>query len=509
MRVLIHLYKKPYVLCQDFFLRKKKEIVTTFYRLIKIIDCDAKSIHEAIKSQLERDKLKVENLVGIGFDGASVMVGKHKSVTVLFKKELTDLIVMRCVCHSLHLCTEKAADKLPSRLDYFVKEIHNFFSNSPKRWEEYKKLYEDVNQNQKHICKKIQGLSGTRWLARFDATETILDQWRVLEKYFSLHKDDSYAASLLYDTMSRAPYKAFLVFLKSELKNVVQLNMLFQSDNIEPTKLFEDLYLLYKNLLNKIVVPGRLQKVSDDDLVSFDFKSHVMHTAAINFGYNFECIAKNINPTDLEDVRERCKSFLIELAENIQIRLPDNLSVLKTLADLHPKVATSQLKPNLNNILTQFHRTSLYGNKNDIESEWNNLHNKSWSALNNSVDFYAQVHDDCDAAGYKRFKNIAKFAIALLTVPISNASVERAFSIYSVFKNKLRNKLSLELLQSLMMVRFSIQRNFSSCVNFTPCPDMLKMFNVKMYDFKNTDTNEEQEANEFFEIINELGISII
>lgn len=45
-------------------------------------------------------------------------------------------------------------------------------------------------------------------------------------------------------------------------------------------------------------------------------------------------------------------------------------------------------------------------------------------------------------------------------------------------------------------------------MNFAPCPSMLKMFNVKMYDFKNTDTNEEQEANEFFEIINELGINI-
>ena len=49
--------------------------------------------------------------------------------------------------------------------------------------------------------------------------------------------------------------------------------------------------------------------------------------------------------------------------------------------------------------------------------------------------------------------------MALLTVPISNASVERAFSIYSVLKNKLRNKLSLELVQSLMMARFSLQKN--------------------------------------------------
>lgn len=62
-------------------------------------------------------------------------------------------------------------------------------------------------------------------------------------------------AEQLYDIMKRLPFKAFLVFLKCELKNVIQLNMLFQSDHVDPTKFFEDFFLLYENILDKIGVP--------------------------------------------------------------------------------------------------------------------------------------------------------------------------------------------------------------------------------------------------------------
>ena len=126
-----------------------------------------------IKSQLEHDGLSLQNLVGIGVDGANVMVGKHNSVTAILKKELQDLIVVKCICHSLHLCAERAAETLPRQLEFMVREIHNWFAYSFKRIEEDKNLYETINNNRN--IKKVQGLSGTRWLARFDAINTILD----------------------------------------------------------------------------------------------------------------------------------------------------------------------------------------------------------------------------------------------------------------------------------------------------------------------------------------------
>ncbi|XP_037939760.1 uncharacterized protein LOC119672716 [Teleopsis dalmanni] len=153
------------------------------------------------------------------------------------------------------------------------------------------------------------------------------------------------------------------------------------------------------------------------------------------------------------------------------------------MSNLDPKVATSQVKPGLQEFF-KIYRTDVFGVKQDVENEWHQLQNKKWTHLSNTEEFYAEVSEDKDAAGNSRFKNVAKFATALLSLPFSNASVERAFSIYSIIKNKLRNKLSPEMLQALMMVRYTLQRQ-GSCINFNPTPAMLNKFDYKMYDFKN------------------------
>ncbi|KAL1487982.1 hypothetical protein ABEB36_015362 [Hypothenemus hampei] len=347
--------------------------------------------------------------------------------------------------------------------------------------------------------KKIQGLSGTRWLARYEAICTILNQWEELKLLFFMSKNDDkcYMARQLYDIMNNVELKAFLVYLKYELRSVIQLNLVFQGDTtVEPTKVFDDLYSLYKNLLQKIVVPSQLEKVRDANLIEFDFIKYLMHSSSIYFGYDFHEITKNINPTTLSLMKETCKTFLVRLAEQIRLRLPENLETLKMISNLHPKIATSQVRPQLTNVIEKFQRNDVFGDKNFIESEWNQLQNIHWIKLDNSVDFYTEVSDNCDAAGHKRFANISKFAFSLLSIPLSNASVERAFSIYGNIKNKLRNRLSIENLQSIMMVRFNLQRN-GSCTNFEPTQEMLNLFKVDMYDYKNSNV-----AKEVTEIIN-------
>ncbi|XP_057324621.1 uncharacterized protein LOC130667150 [Microplitis mediator] len=63
-----------------YFSKKKKKIITTFYRLVKISDATANGIHSALTKQLETDGLPLKNLVGIGVDGANVNVGVNHSM---------------------------------------------------------------------------------------------------------------------------------------------------------------------------------------------------------------------------------------------------------------------------------------------------------------------------------------------------------------------------------------------------------------------------------------------
>jgi len=128
---------------------------------------------------------------------------------------------------------------------------------------------------------------------------------------------------------------------------------------------------------------------------------------------------------------------------------------------------------------------------------------QKWINTSTSADFYFEVYNDTDSAGCKRFENISKFGLAFATVPISNASVERAFSIYNVIKNKLRNRLSIEMLQNIMMVRFTLLRKFNgSCINFHPTKNMLALFNVTMYNFKNVSDFESEENDIILDVFN-------
>lgn len=231
---------KLFCLMIKYFSETKKKIVTTFYRLIEIESGDAITLTTVFKNQILEDGLKFENLVGIGVDGANVMVGIHNSFSSILKKTINELVV-KCVCHSLHLAAEYSCKCLPRNLDFIVKECHNWFSCSSKRQIEYKKLYE-ILADKKPL--KIDKLSGTRWLERYEAINKIIDQWDALKLHFSLVKDKErcYTADQLYNMFNTQSNIVYLTFLKHMLKFLTEINKTFQAESANPLKLLEDLH---------------------------------------------------------------------------------------------------------------------------------------------------------------------------------------------------------------------------------------------------------------------------
>ena len=83
------------------------------------------------------------------------------------------------------------------------------------------------------------------------------------------------------------------------------------------------------------------------------------------------------------------------------------------------------------------------------------------------------MYENFDAEGARRFEHISKLSFSLLSLPYSNASVERAFSIVNLIKDKLRNRMSVQTADVILRVRFLLQ---NSCVDFEPTFKMLKRF---------------------------------
>lgn len=109
-----------------------------FFKLIKIEDAKAESIYNILIENFNKYKIPYkQNLIGFASDGANVMFGKHNSVMALLKKDIPGLYVMKCICHSFHLCASYACHKLPIHLEDLARNIHNYFNSSPKRKFQY------------------------------------------------------------------------------------------------------------------------------------------------------------------------------------------------------------------------------------------------------------------------------------------------------------------------------------------------------------------------------------
>ena len=59
--------------------------------------------------------------------------------------------------------------------------------------------------------------------------------------------------------------------------------------------------------------------------------------------------------------------------------------------------------------------------------------------------------------------DISKLVLALMSLPFSNASVERAFSIININKDKLRNRTSVEIADTILRIRSNL---LNGCIAF-------------------------------------------
>ena len=71
----------------------------------------------------------------------------------------------------------------------------------------------------------------------------------------------------------------------------------------------------------------------------------------------------------------------------------------------------------------------------------------------------------------KRFPNLCNLAKACLVLPVSNAEVERVFSLLKKIQTEFRSDLGSDTIKSLICCK---QNTDFTCVNFIPSDSLLK-----------------------------------
>ncbi|KAK4313269.1 hypothetical protein Pmani_015385 [Petrolisthes manimaculis] len=288
----------------------------------------------------------------------------------------------------------------------------------------------------------------------------ILQQWIELKTHFDIARKDErcYTADLLYSMFCDKKNHVFLIFLKQILSEVQSVNKKFEADVQDPTKLLSDLVHLIDSLSAKILMPGKRLKESDALQDYLDPKPYL--------GYEFE---KNMSeckfPEEIaSDIRRRCIEFVIELVTQLRQRLPENFKVLQSISSMS---GSECLKPVKNDILDL---AKLFVNNAEIltriDFQWRKLHTIQWIQTSDTIGLWAEIVSYRDETGENPFKELSDLAITILSLPHSNADVERVFSQMGIVKSKLRNRLAITSLNAVLTIKYGLRRHGKSCHDY-------------------------------------------
>lgn len=234
-------------ICIKYYSKNKNEVLTHFLSFLRVVETTSHELYNAVYVYLEKVGLKMQNSLGLGTDGANNMCGVHNSLFTLIKEIINlDLVFVKCVCHSFHLCTSKASEVFHDEVDYLLRETYSWFKHSALRMAKYKQIFQLINITENTQYTKLAQLSATRWLSRYKAVEKILLQYLELETFFTIQsqKERCHSAKILSDLFKNKTNKLYLIFLQPILKQIHNLNLYFQGLDIDFYKGFNEINTL-------------------------------------------------------------------------------------------------------------------------------------------------------------------------------------------------------------------------------------------------------------------------
>lgn len=461
------------------YLDSSFNVQDSFFTLIELVAADATTLYDHIVNVFRKYNIPYEtNMIGFASDGANVMMGSRHSLMTLLKNDVPQLYVMKCICHSFHLCASYACEKLPRFVEDLTRDIHNYFSSSPKRTAELREFQSFCDVNIHKILHPAQ----TRWLSVHSVVCRILEQYGALQLFFTdaVASNDILSAENILCKLRDPTSKLFLQFLEFVLPFFTVLNKEMQSQTVK-------IHILYKNISNIIRTIFdcfiRRNYLSITPLEEVEFKNTRNHLVIeeVYFGAN---VAKSIldlqlSSEQLNFFRCRCLDFYIEACSQIISRFPLKNNYLQHFNFMDPFIVKNGAICSIVNCLSAFPNLVNANKLQKIDSEWRLLRNtpEIQSFPEDMIDFWKAVKDLHFGNGDIMFPNLTEFVFNLCCLPHSSATVERKFSQMNLLKTDQRNLLNTETLIGLMHTKEHI--GDKNCYDFLIDKNMLSKMNKK------------------------------
>ncbi|XP_046869672.1 uncharacterized protein LOC124462142 [Drosophila willistoni] len=309
------------------------------------------------------------------------------------------------------------------------------------------------------------------------AVTRILEQWHELKTHFGIaaKEEKCHKAIVLYNMFQDNINYLYLLFLKPILQDMQKVNKCFQSNTSNPSKLLNELIFAINSLKIYIIAPDKSVDCINDD----GFEKYV--TRDLYLGYAFEKHIKSVSISNDEEksIRESCTNFVVDLVKQLKQRLPDNFKILKQADAFAVENILKTKKKNIIPILEFFGIPNI----DEIERQYNELTLISWENTEDTIKFWVEVLNYRDSGGNNRFSKLSSVALEIHSLPWSNAEVERVFSQVNLIKNKIRNRMNVDTLNSILTIRSGLSRHNKCCFDYKVSSICLKSIeNVEQLD---------------------------
>ena len=401
---------------------------------------DSRSVKDQLCRVIQENGLSWANVSAYGADNASVNYGTNNSVfEKLSSEENSDIVPAHCNDHILHNCAKYALRTLSVDIENLVLKVFSEFSCSAKKREQLKECFEFCQSQFQEVIRHVP----TRWLSLHKAVERLLLSWKPLKSYF---------LALGSDECPKAVW-TFLSDQEHEMAN-----------DDEPT--FSELYLYFVHFFMSSFQDTML-KLENRSTLSCDlytimdrFRSSLRQKLDDKFfGMKVKvALRKGYLPTDTVN---RFTADAIQVYTRALFYLekwfPFNSPRFRSFSALG--IGNMDRAPSLDEVIDIW---MLSPWKNELPPD--TLHDEI-SAL--QLVFFALEGSSLDR--WKTFftkeiaPNLLKLVQYVASIPVSNAGVERVFSVMGSVWTDERNRLTVESVRSELCVFFNLS---FSCTEF-------------------------------------------
>lgn len=475
-----------------YYSEKDLEVKTKFLTLVDLKGADAQSLFDTLSEALTNANLNIKDAIGFGADTTNVMFGEQGGIIAKIRHVNPHCMFIKCVCHSTALCVSHASKhNIPRAINQTVQEVYGYFAHSSKRQREFAE-YQDFIGTKKH---KILKHYEIRWLCLHACIKRILEQWDALKLFFQAQflDEKNISSEFLCNSLGDKIYKLYFYALDYILHIVNKLNTIFQGDYTTVHTAFRNISEVYVCLLS-CYIKGNFLKTADP--LSIDPKSTVNFMPlkdmylGVNVSKEIDRLSADVSlKPGIQSFLQRMQSFLIELCNQLKIRLPLS-NLFKELQFLDPQHIVYKEFASILNVAKKFPNIIDENNIQIVDDELRQIKfDKSVSDLLESggsssstilsVDkFWGAVGKIRDANGAIKYPNITNFSKALLSLPMSNASCERIFSQVNLNKTKGRNRFINKHVSAIITTKEGIKEH-GDCILFKATKDMIKKMSSK------------------------------